>query len=478
VLFNSFPYLLWYLPIVLVVCLLCRAVFGLRTVQAWILIASIFFYGWSSPTNLIYLAISITANWIIASWIFASPVESVRRKRILRFGLLLNVGFLSSFKYLNLLLSSFTFILPLKFRLPDLGFPLGISFFTVTQIMYLVDVYEELIPASSLFDHATFVSFFPYVISGPLSRAGRIIPQFPKLGGSTGERSARISRGVYHFSLGLFKKVVLADAFARIANFGYANVASLTSVEAWLVSIAYVLQIYFDFSGYSDMAIGTACMLNIDLPRNFDAPLRSLSLIEFWQRWHISLTGFITTYLYTPILKSFKKATLVTASIATLASMGIAGLWHGPSWNFVLFGLIHGVGLVVNQVWRKKKLPKPFHPLSWFLTFLLVNVAFIFFRSPTIPAAIHLLGRLVSVHQAFGFQTLSTVAAATGMKMKIFGGPLLLGVILAFYGKSSEERAREFVPSYANSLLAAASVLVSCLFMNSSVAAPFVYFKF
>ena len=235
--------------------------------------------------------------------------------------------------------------------------------------MYLVDCYEGLSPALILFDHATFVSFFPYVISGPIAKSKRMVHQFDNFGGVPDERSTLIARGLYQFSIGLFKKVILADAFASIANLGFGTGSRLSAAEAWIFSVCYTMQIYFDFSGYSDMAIGSAMMLSVEVPRNFDAPLRSKSIIEFWQRWHISLTNFITTYLYTPILKKFERATLTASAISTLIAMTIAGLWHGPSWTFVAYGAIHGCGLAINQFWRKKKMPKIPAFASWLLDF-------------------------------------------------------------------------------------------------------------
>ena len=350
-LFNSFRYLLVFLPIVVVGCILIKDFLGARAAQAWILFASLVFYGWSKPTDLIYLAASILANWLIARWI--GQTQDPDRKRILVFGVVLNIAYLCVFKYLGFFASMALPVLPSRFHLPDLAFPLGVSFFTVTQIMYLVDCYESILPPGTLFDHMSFVAFFPYLISGPLGRAERMRHQLGNFGGTREDRGTLLARGIYHFSIGLVKKTVFASGFAQIANYGSSSVPHPHALEEWIFGFSYMLELYFDFSGYSDMAIGSATMLGIHIPRNFDAPLRSLSIIEFWTRWHISLSDFITTYLYTPILKSFESATLRTSAIATMLAMTIAGFWHGPSWNFVVFGLIHGVALATNQYWKK-----------------------------------------------------------------------------------------------------------------------------
>jgi alginate O-acetyltransferase complex protein AlgI len=331
-LFASFPYILLFLPLVVLVCIALRKLVGPRAAQIWIVAASIFFYAKSNPSNLIYLAISILANWGFARWI--AKTEQPAKKRILVWALVLNIVYLSAFKYLGFFASLFAFALPHGFKVPMLPFPLGISFFTITQIMYLIDCYEDTLSAGSLLDHASFVTFFPYLISGPLGRAKRMRHQFGNFGGQEGARANLLARGVYLFAIGLFKKAVLANSFAQVVDFGNTTATNMSSLESWIFSIAYALDVYFDFSGYSDMAIGSALMLGIEIPRNFDRPFSSKSIIEFWQRWHISLTQFITAYLYTPILRAFKKRTLFTAAIATFFAMGIAGLWHGAAWTF------------------------------------------------------------------------------------------------------------------------------------------------
>lgn len=472
-LFNSFVYQLAFLPLVALMTITARKLLGTRAAQTVVLAASVFFYSWFKPANLWYLAGSIIVNWLIARSV--ASAEGPRRKQILVLGLVVNVSFLCAFKYVNFFLRNVPYFAHFGFNLPNLEFPLGISFFTLTQVMYLVDCYEGLLPALGLFDHATFVSFFPYVISGPIAKAKRMAHQFDNFGGVPGERSTLIARGLYQFAIGLFKKVIFADAFASIANLGFGTGVRLSTLEAWAFSLSYAMQVYFDFSGYSDMAIGSAMMLGIEVPRNFDDPLRSKSIIEFWQRWHITLSQFITTYLYTPILKSFEQATLFKASLATLLAMTIAGLWHGPSWNFVLFGVLHGAALVANQYWRKKKMPKLPAFGSWLLTLVFVNFAFIFFRSNSIHAAVLMASSLANLHDVFGLRTLNQAwASMTGREL----AALLVGTVLAFYGKSSDQLAREFVPKYWNSFAVAAMIVLCWLSLIFNATQEFVYFKF
>jgi len=476
-LFNSSAYLAVFFPLVFAGCLLLRRLASPIAAQAWILISSLVFYSWFKPSNLLFLLASILANWLLARAIAASPEPT--RKRLLKFSLALNIGFLFAFKYVNFFAANLAFLLPRGFHLPELDFPLGISFFTIAQIMYVVDVYEDLVPAMNLFDYSTFVSFFPYVISGPIPKAKRMKHQFRNFGGQPGALEQFFARGLFLFTIGLFKKVLLADAFAKLANPGFAPITAsglhLSSLEALSFSVAYTMQMYFDFSGYSDMAIGSALMLGIEIPRNFDAPLRARSIIEFWQRWHISLSQFITTYLYTPMLKSLWRISLFTSALATLFAMTVAGLWHGPAWTFVIYGVIHGFALACNQYWRKKKMPVlPAFP-SWLLTFAVVDIALLFFRADSLHAAFAMLTALVNPHHAAAVATLApALRDLTAVNLLM----LPLGLALAFFGPSSDQLSRDFKPTLSNALATSAVFVASCLFMTFNAAQSFLYFQF
>ena len=473
--FSSFGYIFLFLPVVTLLCLLARKLPYGRSAQLCVLLASLVFYSWAKPANLLYLLGSILVNWLVARWI--GGAQGNRRKHLLQLGLVLNIAFLCTFKYLNFFISNVPWLASHHVHAPDLAYPLGISFFTLAQIMYLVDCYEELVAPSSLFDHATFVSFFPYVISGPISRAKRIIHQFPVLNGPTPPSAELVGRALYLFSFGLIKKVVLADAFSKAADYGWGNISSLSAIEAWAVVSAYALQLYFDFSGYSDMAIASGMLLGIELPRNFDAPLKSLSIIEFWQRWHITLSAFITTYLYTPIVRSFRRATVHTAAVATLIAMTIAGLWHGANWTFVIFGTIHGSGLAINQYWKKKKMPALPNWLCWVLTILLIDVGFVFFRSPDLGTALQLLSRLGNWHSPFGSANFRLMDG-DGTTAITFLLIQAAGAIAALVGKSTDQLAQRFRPTWLNYATTVLCTLTALLYLNSNVPKPFVYFKF
>jgi alginate O-acetyltransferase complex protein AlgI len=463
---NSFLFLLVFLPAVFIVQVLVQKYGERRWPEIWLLVASLSFYSFAGFSQLPFLIGSIVFNWWIARMMVSGAGEN-RRKWALQIGLVGNTAFLCVIKYASFVLGSVASLHGPQIALPHWGLPLGISFFTLTQVMYLVDTYQELNEPNSLLDHATLVSFFPYITAGPLVRSRIIVPQFTKFQFEE-SRSERACRGLYLFSIGLAKKVVIADSFARIVDAGFASMRYSSTLEAWVYTLSFTFQIYFDFSGYSDMAQGTAWMLGIDIPQNFDAPYRSTSISEYWRRWHISLSDFITDYLYTPILRSMGKATLATSAVATVIAMGVAGLWHGPAWTFVVFGLLHGAALAINQIWRRRKL-KMTAWLAWALTFAFVNIALCFFRSPSIPIALDLLKAMVPQRDLFG------VDAIRGIFSWADAARMAIGVVVAFAFQTSSEMAASFRPTRMAAGVTAALLVLSWFFMGSSPAKQFIY---
>jgi alginate O-acetyltransferase complex protein AlgI len=334
-------------------------------------------------------------------------------------------------------------------------------------------VYEGLIGSNTLREHALFVTFFPTVTMGPLLRARPIIAQL-RTDQWQGVSSAQVARALALLAMGLAKKIVLADSFGRLADAGYAAPASLSMLEAWGSSLSYSLQLYYDFSGYSDIAMASAMLLGISFPANFNSPYRARSIIEFWQRWHITLSNFITTYLYTPIVRSFAKPTFPAAMFATFSAMLIAGIWHGSTWNFAVFGMLHGAALVVAQMWKrwKRRLPTI---LAWGLTMAFVNLAFVFFRAPTMSAAFAVLSSMGNFASLFGMETWKLHLRTPDMVEIAL--PLLAGVALVF-GKNSTTVVTEFRPSVRSLGWATALTIVSLLFLNSNTAKEFLYIDF
>jgi alginate O-acetyltransferase complex protein AlgI len=449
---NSFPFVLAFLPAVIVVLAILRRFGTQRQAAVCLLIASVVYYAFNGVADLPLLLGSIVFNWFIARTMVLRATEK-GRKSVLVLGLTINTALLCCVKYIPFLLGSISALHGPQIAAPHWGLPLGISFFTLTQVMYLVDTYQGLNAANSLLDHATLVSFFPYITAGPIVRSRAIVPQFAKARFDETLRE-RGCRGLYLFSLGLIKKVVLADSFGVVADAGFGSMRTLSMLEAWVFVFAYTFQLYFDFSGYSDMALGVAWMVGIDIPQNFNAPYRSFSMSEFWQRWHISLSGFITSYLYTPILRSMGKARLATSMVAVIAAMGIAGLWHGAAWTYVAFGLLHGIALATNQLWKKRRLPMPGW-LGWILTFIFVSITFCVFRSPSLSFALHMVKLMLPHSSVAGVEALKKVGIGRVRML-----PLVVGVVVAFAFGTSSELAAAFRPTRTAALVTAALLVV------------------
>jgi len=319
-------------------------------------------------------------------------------KILLQIGLLFNIGLLVYFKYMDFFIYNINTLLNYNIDTLKYALPLAISFFTLQQIAFLIDKYEGLINNKSFLDYSLFVLFFPQLIAGPIVHHKQMMPQFFNPRNKIFNKK-NIMLGLLIFSIGLFKKVIIADTFAIWATSGFDNSISLNLLEAWATSLSYTIQLYFDFSGYTDMAIGAALLFNIMLPINFNSPYKATGMIDFWQRWHITLSNFITIYIYTPIVRSFDNFSFNKAMFATVITFLIAGLWHGSSWMFVIFGGLHGIGLVINHCWRKMKV-KLNTLLSWFITFNFINITFIFFRANNLGDASKVLNGMFSINMA------------------------------------------------------------------------------
>ncbi|MBX7120210.1 MAG: hypothetical protein K1X31_14560 [Gemmatimonadaceae bacterium] len=465
---NSFLFLLAFLPAVAVVVHVLRARRGPGAAQGALLVASLAFYAGEGVAHLVLLLAAVTFNWAVARRLERPGTPQPARKRTLVLGLVANVALLCLFKYWQ---EFRTLVAP---DWPPLAFPLGVSFFTLTQVMYLVDCYEGLVPARRWFDHATFVTFFPNVTAGPILRAKLFFGRLGGLGAAEA-RDERLARAAGLIALGLVKKAVLGDSFAEITTAGYAHLAQLSTPEAWALLLAGAFEIYFDFSGYSDMAYGCAELLGLPLARNFDAPFRAANISEFWKRWHMTLSDFITTYLYTPMLRAMGKATLHKSALATLAAMVIAGVWHGATWNFVLFGVLHGVALAGYQYWKRRKRPLP-RPAAVAVTFLFVSVTFITVLAPDLHAVGALLARLLPTGAGAGFGTLAAAVPASEWRMILV--PIAVGAVVAFAGPKAEELAARFRPSLRWDLAVVALLLVAYAFMSARDISDFRYRQF
>lgn len=381
-LFNSYIFIFAFLPLAMFGYFTLNHLGHLRAGKLLLLGASWLFYGWWNPIYLPLLLGSIIVNYTIAGKIQTYPRSREvipAKKRLMILGVCLNVSLLAYYKYMDFFILNVNLIPGVEFEYLHLALPLGISFFTLQQIAFIVDCYRNGLKERDPVDYALFVSFFPQLIAGPIVHHREVMPQFK----STDNRLLRadnLALGAFVFTVGLFKKVVIADSFEILVNQGFDHAQTLNMLEAWLVHYAYTFQLYFDFSAYSDMAIGLALLFNIELPINFRSPYKGTSIINLWQRWHITLTRFINTYVYKSILRALPEITFTTGMLASFLAMIVSGIWHGAAWTFVVFGALNGGAIVINHLWRKTGISMPAW-LGWFITFHFFSITLVIFRA-------------------------------------------------------------------------------------------------
>jgi alginate O-acetyltransferase complex protein AlgI len=421
-LFSSYTFLFQFLPATVLAFAAARR----HSPRAGILVlagASLFFYGAWRPVYLLLLLASVAVNFSLG----LRMEDPLRRRSIGTSGVALNLAVLCYFKYTNFIFDSLNTLTGAPLPFVNIILPLGISFFTFQQIAYLVDVMRGAKVERDIVSYTLFVSFFPHLIAGPLVHHAEMIPQFKR--GRTGRSSVLAARGLAIFAAGLFKKVVIADNLAQFVSPVFAHLdagGGVTTPWAWLSTLAYSLQIYFDFSGYSDMAVGLALLFGIRLPVNFRSPYQATSIIEFWRRWHITLSRFLRDYLYIPL--GGNRLGEQRRYLNLLVTMLLGGLWHGAGWNFLIWGGLHGLYLGINHLWRGwRGGDGPAWSMGWAakggcwaVTFVAVVIAWVFFRARTVAAAWQMLGGL------FGLEAGSSAYASPGI-LRLMDLPLLVG---------------------------------------------------
>lgn len=464
---TSHPFLLVFLPAVLVGWRLIGRRWGSFGARVWLLAAGVLFCGWGAPWALLILALEGTATYCLGT---AMGRPGAHKKRLLLLGTGLVLSVLLLFKYTGFFLGRWTD------GLPAWLIPLGLSFVSFQQIFWLRDrYYGDADPVSPL-DYACYLAFFVTATCGPITRIGELAPQLRAPRPFCWEE---LSAGLYCFALGLAKKVLLAGIFANGANYGFARAGTLSAADAALAVLCYTLQIYFDFSGYCDMAWGMARMMGIDLPVNFDSPYRACSIEEFWSRWHITLSRFFRFSVYIP-LGGNRRGTAVTCRNIMIVFL-LSGLWHGAGWGFLIWGALHGGAMVLQRLCRGRvSLPRR---LGWLVTFLFVSFAWVFFRADTPGQALALLGDLftggVSLPSqefvaALPLNAVSTVLTALqnllapGGRALTYGVPLLLfpaGLALLL-APNPVRQGETFRPEPGKALLTVLCLTLSLLFLS------------
>ncbi|SER70408.1 D-alanyl-lipoteichoic acid acyltransferase DltB, MBOAT superfamily [Gracilibacillus ureilyticus] len=386
-LFNSFEFIFVFLPVMFFGYFICNKIHP-TIGKAWLFVGSLFFYSWWNPVYLWLLLASIIINYGFGTFLLK---RKKNRKLILTIGIIFNVSLLGFFKYYDFFVSNINFLFDTNYNFLHLILPLAISFYTFQQIAYLVDVYQNKVEENSFLHYALFISFFPQLIAGPIVHHKEVMGQYVD---RTNKRmnGENIAKGLFLFSIGLFKKVAIADTFAIWANEGFANSASLTLADGWITSLSYTFQLYFDFSGYSDMAIGLALLFNIRLPINFDSPYKAVSIQDFWRRWHITLSRFLTSYIYIPL--GGNRVSVGRTYIHIFIVFFISGFWHGAGWTFIAWGVMHGMAMMVHRLWHQLGLKLP-AIVAWFVTFQFINATWVFFRAPDFATALNVLTAMV-----------------------------------------------------------------------------------
>lgn len=419
-LFNSLPFLLLFLPVALGGYYLAGA---LRPVvaAAWLCLVSLAFYSWWNPVFVTLLLGSIAFNYALSRAMLATEARPRLQAWLLGAGIAANLALLFYYKYLAALLGFLATHGLTAHAMADTILPLGISFFTFTQLGFLLDCRAGVVRERGFVSYVLFVTFFPHLIAGPILHHKEMMPQFADRE-SYRFKPENLSIGALIFIIGLAKKVLLADAIAPWAEAGFERTGELQFLAAWGTALAYALQLYFDFSGYSDMAMGLAKMFGIRFPLNFNSPYKSTGIIEFWTRFHMTLTRYLTAYLYNPVAMAIarararkglpvgRKATATARGFAsmilfpTMFTMGLAGVWHGAGLQFLIFGLLHGAYLSVNHAWRQfgPKRAAPAHGLTRagyvLLTFLCVVFALLFFRAHSTADALRVAAGMLGLH--------------------------------------------------------------------------------
>ena len=381
-LFNSYVFIFAFLPLVFFVYFFLNKKRLSTLAKAFLVSASLFFYAYWSVYYLLILLGSIVFNFLVSK--FLAKHQS---KAILIFGIVCNLALLGYFKYADFLISNLNAIANTNLGLLHIALPLALSFVTFQQIAYLVDSYNKQTKENSFLNYCLFITFFPQLIAGPIVHHKEMMPQFANKFNLI-KNYKFIALGLFVFSIGLFKKSVVADIFSIFANAGFDVERNLTFLQAWTTSLSYTFQLYFDFSGYCDMAIGLALLFNIRLPINFNSPYKALNIQDFWRRWHITLSRFLRDYIYIPLggNKGGQSRTYLNLFLVFL----IGGLWHGAAWTFVVWGALHGVAIVTHRCWQKLnfKLNKI---IAWIITFNFVNFTWIFFRAKSFEDAMKVI---------------------------------------------------------------------------------------
>jgi alginate O-acetyltransferase complex protein AlgI len=392
-LFNSYPFIFLFLPVALIGYFALGRLGNLAPV-IWLALASLLFYAVSNWQFVPLLLASVAFNYLIGWLLISGSLRAAARFAVLTIGVAGDLLVLGIFKYAGFLATNFNAIFATGLTV-DILLPVGISFYTFTQIAFLVDAYRGKVGHYALPHYALFVTYFPHLIAGPILHHRDMIPQFERAEAKRPDPHL-ILCGLIIFAIGLFKKTCLADGIQPLVVLAFGPAPSFD--QAWIGALAYTFQLYFDFSGYSDMAIGISLMFGIFLPLNFNSPYKATSIIDFWRRWHMTLSQFLRDYLYIPL--GGNRHGSVLRYVNLMVTMALGGLWHGAAWTFAVWGVLHGLYLCINHAWNNygptiaPRFKRPVNTAAFVLTFLSVVVAWVFFRAESVSSALSILSHM------------------------------------------------------------------------------------
>lgn len=491
--FSSPKFILLFLPIAFLGYFFLNRIRLVLAGKAWLVAVSLFFYAFWNVAYLPLLLGSIFFNFAVGTGL--SPNPTVRRLRfsrrlVLAGSIAANLALLGYFKYTNFLVDNINAAFNVGYVLPQVLLPLGISFFTFTQIAYLVDSYRGEAKEYNFLNYALFVTFFPHLIAGPILHHREMMSQFESRW-TLAVRYRNIVQGLFIFSVGLFKKVIIADTFAVWANDGFDSGITLDLFSAWATSLSYTFQLYFDFSGYCDMAIGASLLFNIWLPINFNSPYKAFDIQDFWRRWHITLSRYLRDYLYIPL--GGNRCSTGRVYVNIMATFVLGGLWHGASWMFVIWGALHGAALVVHRAWSGLGLRMP-KAMAWLLTFNFVNITWVFFRAKTLDDALRVIRGMTDINSILNFpvSAIPTHNLAWGgwfsdyllrnLPTGLAANLLCFGAIVLALGIIGQKNSFELMTSSGDSVVKlSGALLLFCIAMYSTMvttSSVFLYFNF
>ncbi|EKS6389383.1 MBOAT family protein [Enterobacter hormaechei] len=389
--FSSPEFIFIFLPVAFLIYFSLNKARKHKLAKISLVFASLYFYSYWSLEYLPLMVGSILFNY--SAGVLISNKTGRTKKFFLSVGVIINLAILGYYKYANFFLDNINALSGSDFHTMSIILPIGISFYTFTQIAFLVDNYKGYVKEFDIINYTLFVTFFPHLIAGPILHHKEMMSQF-KSKWTYAIRYRHIMMGLMIFGIGLFKKTIIADTFAISANIGFTPGFEHNFISAWVASLSYTFQLYFDFSGYCDMAVGAALLFNIWLPINFNSPYKALDIQDFWRRWHITLGRYLRDYLYIPL--GGNRCPTYRVYINLFITFVLGGLWHGASWMFIIWGALHGLALAVHRAWKTFGMSMP-NPLAWIVTFLYVNTAWVFFRASSIEDAINILKAMIDI---------------------------------------------------------------------------------